>query len=67
MLDKATSIMMAEEDAFKKAGIEYGDVTFICPVCGGTVHAARYKTPDCLAHKVGGHGSCEGCGYRWMA
>lgn len=51
--------IQAEDDAFKKAGIEEGTVTYICPKCGGEAIANRY-THDERTHGLGS--GCPKCG-----
>lgn len=66
MLDKTFSFMKAEEKAFSEQESEFGEVSFICPICGGKAWATRYHTPENIAHKVTVRSGCEKCGYRCM-
>jgi len=51
--------IQAENEAFKKAGITEGTVTYICPKCGGEAIANRYKHDG----MINGLGSgCPKCG-----
>ncbi len=54
----------AEDEARQKAGIfgKPGEVTYTCPLCGGTCYSVRYP------HKNELHGRmrCDGCGYAVM-
>jgi predicted RNA-binding Zn-ribbon protein involved in translation (DUF1610 family) len=60
MMDDFFKIMKAEEEAFEKAGIKEGTVTYTCPICGGTAVAVRYVHNG----RTGGLGShCTKCGY----
>lgn len=65
-IDDILKFMKAEDEAFKKAGIKYGEVEFTCPICGGKAWAARYRTSKNIAHKITVRGGCEGCGMRYM-
>lgn len=60
------SFNMAASEAFKREGIEFGDVEFTCPNCGGKARAGRYNTPNNIAHKVTIREYCEGCGHTSM-
>lgn len=48
----------AEEEAFKKAGIKEGTVTYTCPNCGGEAVANRYMHGG-RYHGMGSY--CKGC------
>jgi predicted RNA-binding Zn-ribbon protein involved in translation (DUF1610 family) len=52
-------IIKAEDEAFEKAGIDEGTVTYICPICGGEAVANRYKFGD-RYHGLGS--GCRTCG-----
>lgn len=66
ILKRAFLTKLEVNNAFKKARLVFGEVTFTCPICGGTAHASRIATPDNLAHSVSERGYCEKCGQRWM-
>ena len=51
--------MQAENEAFKKAGITEGTVTYICPKCGSEAIANRYSHNGRL-HGLGS--GCSKCG-----
>lgn len=53
-------VFKAEEEAFRKAGIKEGKVTYTCPLCGGTAVAVRYKYGG-RYHGLGSH--CPNCGF----
>jgi len=53
-------VIMAEEEAFKNAGIEEGTIHFTCPICGGEAVASRYKHNG-RYHGLGSH--CKKCGW----
>lgn len=48
-------ILQAEEEAFKKAGINEGTVYYTCPICGGEAVAKRYMQDGSI------HGLGSGC------
>jgi hypothetical protein len=52
-------VLEAEEEAFKKAGIDEGRVEYKCPICGGTAIANRYKSGGSY-HGLGS--GCPTCG-----
>ena len=52
-------VIEAEEEAFKKAGIQEGRVEYKCPICGGTAIANRYIHDD-RYHGLGS--GCPTCG-----
>lgn len=60
-LDDATKFYQAEDEAFKQKGIEFGQVEFTCPNCGGKAWASRQYTPENYAHHITIRGGCEDC------
>lgn len=58
VISKIIASIKAEEEAFNKAGIEEGTVTYICPICGGEAVANRYMHGGRL-HGMGSY--CKGC------
>lgn len=60
-LRKFALVCEAEEKALKDAGVKEGKVEYICPICGGTAVANRYK----YGGRYHGLGSgCKTCGLR---
>lgn len=51
--------LKAEEEAFRKAGIDEGTVTYTCPKCGSEAIANRYKHGG-RYHGLGSY--CKKCG-----
>lgn len=66
MLQNIFKFRKAAEEAFKKQGIQFGEVEFACPICGGQAKAARYNTPENPAHRVTVREFCSGCGMTAM-
>jgi len=66
LLNKMFTFMTAEKEAFEKAGITLGRVTFTCPLCGGEAVGNRYQHESLDGYcRVGGFGSgCTKCGFR---
>jgi hypothetical protein len=54
-MEDTFKFMKAEAEAFEKAGIAYGTVTFTCPLCGGKATATKFKSGS----RTGGGSSCE--------
>jgi predicted RNA-binding Zn-ribbon protein involved in translation (DUF1610 family) len=59
IVNEILATLQAENEAFKRAEIKEGTVTYICPNCGGEAVANRYIQGG----RVNGLGSyCKGCG-----
>lgn len=52
--------LKAEDEAFQRAGIDEGTVTYTCPICGGEAVANRYKYNG-RYHGLGS--GCKRCGF----
>ena len=61
IVSKFFEYLLAENEAFKKAGLEVGTVVFTCPLCGGKAIGNRYKH-DGRIHGLGS--GCIKCGIR---
>lgn len=51
------------EETFDKAGIYYGDVEFVCPICGGLAIASRHRAPVDAGHTEDFRSDCIKCGF----
>lgn len=65
-LHEMFEFMIASNNAFKKAGLKFGEVTFKCPICGGEAWAGQYKTPNNISHKITVRAYCKKCGSSMM-
>lgn len=66
IISDAIIFMKVVNESFKKVGLEFGEVTFKCPICGGEAWAARYNTPGNISHKVTVRSYCKKCGCSMM-
>lgn len=64
--DEMMSFIIAQKNAYTQAGIEYGEVTFECPICKSDAKATRSYTPDNYSHSITIRSYCSGCGIKAM-
>lgn len=64
-LSQFLKISQAVQKAFKEQNIEFGRVSFDCPICKGSFTAEKLNTPK-FHHKVTIRGGCKSCGYSYM-
>lgn len=57
--------MKAEREAFDKINLEYGEVKFKCPICGGHAWSSREYTPYNI-HEITLRCGCKDCGFIGM-
>ncbi|MBP1931861.1 hypothetical protein [Ammoniphilus resinae] len=57
----------AELNAFDKAGIAFGKVSFSCPICGGEAISRRLLTPNHPTYSMTMQGSCGSCGFSHLS
>lgn len=60
------NFIKAVDEAFKQDNIEFGQVSFNCPICGGEAWAMREDTPESIVHTITLRSKCEKCGFLVM-